>query len=83
MYAIRSYYDIANNQTLIVFPNPASTQFSIVKNNPLAEVIVCNKLGQIVLRTTKHIVDVTALPTGVYIVSCENKHSKVSILNRK
>lgn len=78
--------NLASNKLndLVVYPNPASSQFSIgnaeLKNNNEAELIIRNIYGQIVhsqigIGTT---INTTKLTTGIYIVMVQHGNIKYS-----
>ncbi|WP_104735126.1 T9SS type A sorting domain-containing protein [Hanstruepera ponticola] len=56
-----------------LFPNPAYTSITIEvpKNLEIKTIAIYNNLGQLVTKTTKSIVDVSSLSSGVYLVEIE------------
>ena len=64
---------VQNNIQLTLFPNPATTQLTIQSTNqPITSITITNLLGQTVYNqkhnADKVRVDVSALPTGMYLV---------------
>ena len=59
-------------ETIGVFPNPASNNLNITTKNNIQDVAIYNALGQVVLTTTPNAntvnVDITSLPNGFYTV---------------
>ncbi|WP_191858446.1 T9SS type A sorting domain-containing protein [Hanstruepera ponticola] len=63
-----------------LFPNPASTSIAIEvpKNLDIKTIAIYNNLGQLVTKTTKSIVDVSSLSSGVYVVEVITNKGKAS-----
>ena len=78
--AAKNIFAKSINDHLRISPNPTSTNFTLQKANPNAEVIVYNNLGQEVLRTNSKTINVSTLNTGTYIVATEGKFGKVNII---
>jgi hypothetical protein len=59
-------------ETIGVFPNPASNNLNITTKNNIQDIAIYNALGQVVLTTSPNTntvnVDITSLPNGFYTV---------------
>jgi hypothetical protein len=59
-------------ETIGVFPNPASNNLNITTKNNIQDIAIYNALGQVVLTTSPNAntvnVDITSLPNGFYTV---------------
>lgn len=68
-----------------LYPNPACDFFSVRSEYPVAELVVCDLSGRVLLRTerTSH-ADVAMLPQGIYLVRvCTNRGSCVKKLVKR
>ena len=72
---------IPENHTILIYPNPASTQFSISTDNhtPINEITIYNQLGQKVINSTQisNSIDVSILNEGVYIVELTTDDDRI------
>lgn len=67
-----SVLKLSAQQLLKVYPNPASNflQIARIDNTPLhfMETQILNNIGQVVLETKAHRIDIAALPNGIYFI---------------
>jgi len=59
------------NQTLTLYPNPASSTLTIESNSKINRVIIYNTIGEVILTETSSTFSVTELENGVYILRIE------------
>lgn len=57
------------NEVFGMYPNPASTQFTVAGTLAIEKIEVYSLQGQLVQSTNQTTVDIAALPTGVYLVT--------------
>ena len=76
--------DVSNENSLQVYPNPATTELKI-RNNELRieKVEIENVLGQVVLHplissSSNLLIDVTNLSSGIYFLKATDANGKVS-----
>lgn len=64
-------YQIQSSETIVSYPNPVRDQLHLnVSSNAI---VVFNLNGDIVLRgSNQNVMDVSGLPSGLYIIRCEN-----------
>ena len=80
-----SVVDAKNPGNLRVFPNPATSQISIIHDTNIQKVILSDLSGRVVqqvkVNTTETSLNVTALQTGIYIleVITENEPQRVKV----
>ena len=67
---------INNHSTLLVYPNPASSYINI-RTTDNAAIELYNAVGQFMLRTYSHQIDVSQLSRGMYYIKCGQAVSKV------
>jgi len=78
--------DIASNETIHLYPNPASEQVTIVSEYIIkAKIEIMNQLGEVCITTqsttTKTTLDISSLKPGIYLVSINSdKHNIVKKL---
>ena len=58
----------STNNFFAVFPNPAMDRVTISSSEPIAQTMLYNLNGQLVLQTAETTIDVSSLSAGVYIV---------------
>lgn len=65
-----------------VYPNPASDKVALVSANRIAEAVIVNSLGQVVLRTNPDaktvVLDVSGLTNGVYYVKTQSEEGQAT-----
>jgi hypothetical protein len=66
-----------NHDTFTVYPNPANNTLSIKSpvNTPDYTIYITNILGEVLMKTTQHIIDTSALPNGSYSVCLQTPTS--------
>ncbi len=69
---------LAQSHSVIVYPNPASTQINISADEQITSVVITNTLGQVVWNqrqsgNTQLHVDISSLPNGVYFVKVNGR----------
>ncbi len=67
---------VNNHSTLLVYPNPASSHINI-RTTDNAAIELYNAVGQFMLRTYSHQIDVSQLSRGMYYIKCGQAVSKV------
>ena len=67
--------DIIGNDFIKIYPNPANNKINIQGGNNIQkyEIKIINIMGDIVSKTTKREIDVSALPNGVYFLNFETE----------
>ena len=75
---------IQTNKTqtdLIMYPNPANNKITLQSSTQLGTITICNSLGQIVYqnktREKNSDIDISAFPSGVYIIQTQDTYSKL------
>ena len=70
---------ITNNNTIAIFPNPATTQLTIQStNDPIKQIVITNLIGQTletheIFKGEKMVsIDVSGFPAGIYFVKVNN-----------
>lgn len=59
---------VSVNNTIYMYPNPATTVFNIEADKGISEVDILNQQGQLVKETNEHNISVSDLPGGFYLV---------------
>lgn len=65
-------------KSLEIFPNPASEILEVRSNIPVLSIEIKSISGQLVLVTDEKIMDISSLPTGLFIVSVKNHENQVT-----
>lgn len=68
----------SNEHSFVIFPNPVSTQISVLSSNPVSSVKIFDVNGKMVLSdfsNTQSGYDVSALPQGLYVIEVESNGS--------
>ena len=60
-----------------VFPNPATDRVTISSSEPIAQTMLYNLNGQLVLQTSETQIDVSSLSSGVYIVHAQTSNGQL------
>ncbi len=68
--------DIAN-ETLIIYPNPVVDVLT-VKTDDAVSIVVCSMMGQCLVSSESNTVDVSSLPSGVYVAYIQT-NGKIAI----
>ena len=59
--------ETAANNSFSIFPNPAKDNITISSSEPIAQTMLYNLNGQLVLQTTETEINISTLSAGVYI----------------
>ena len=65
------------NDIVRVYPNPTTDKIVIVSNSPQHSTLF-NTVGQKILESNALELDVTDLPTGVYLLNLQNSQNQIS-----
>lgn len=67
-----------SNELFRLYPNPTTAilNISVSDNSIIKKVVVINTLGQIVMRSTEKVIDVSLLTSGTYFVTVETDAGK-------
>jgi hypothetical protein len=67
------------NNSILIYPNPVSTLLNIKTENPdiIPNVKIYSIQGSLLLQTKGNQIDVSALPSGVYIVEIDGVCRKI------
>ena len=72
--------DTKISSNIILFPNPAKTEFSLKTSLKIEKVIITNSLGQMLLTTDKtKSISIESLSQGIYFVTVKLQDGKVKI----
>lgn len=66
-------------EKVLLYPNPAHTQFTVQANSPIRSITVFDLSGRKVLETNNHTVNVSEIAKGIYMVeiqTAEGRHMK-------
>lgn len=67
-----STFDVENNKTLSIYPNPATNILTITGNGKITQLTITNLIGQAIYTSTpdsdKVEVNVSGIPSGIYLV---------------
>ncbi|MBL7815540.1 MAG: CotH kinase family protein [Saprospiraceae bacterium] len=81
-------HDLADGNTLAIYPNPTETMLTIEsKNTPLSKITLFNTLGQTVLNRqmllqTSCTLDVSLLSEGIYFLKADNYSLRKVVIRR-
>ncbi len=75
-----SVADVSFNNTITMYPNPASTILNITSNdNTIESVEVYNIIGKKVIDTTSQSIDISTLTNGIYITKIKSDNNRFAI----
>lgn len=59
------------------FPNPATEEVVIYTNSTVERATLINLRGEVVLETGSHLIDVSQIPAGMYVIQVETVHGEI------
>lgn len=76
---VLSTSETTENSRLLLFPNPATTEFSIETDNAISQIDILNQQGQLVKTTNTKTIPISELSGGLYFVTVRFTDNNLSV----